>query len=158
MEKMEITITRATISDLPVLADINRLAYLPETTAQFAFTNWPDEADMLEFFTGRVHERLNDADTQVFKAVEIATGKILGFVCWTLERGNEGLQLQGFGEAAASHQSPPPFLNMKFIMASGADIESLKSLMKGSRHYCEPFRAPTRQRLLIRPQMCPPLS
>ena len=53
---METTIARAVLTDLPVLAEINRLAYLRETVAQFAFINWPDEAHMLNFFMTRVEE------------------------------------------------------------------------------------------------------
>lgn len=48
-DNMQIALTRAVITALPVLAEINRLAYLPETIAQFAFTDWPDEANMLGF-------------------------------------------------------------------------------------------------------------
>ena len=138
---MEIKIQNAALDDLPVLAEINRLAYTPETTAQIAFAHWPDEENMRVFFAARVKEKMLNADTQIFKAVDVATGTITGFVCWTLETGDE--EKPGFGEPAdqnaTSHaiQQVPDFLNLDFVMTSGAQIETLKQLMKGSKHYCE---------------------
>jgi len=138
---MEVTLSLATTDDLPVLSEINRLAYTPETMAQIAFVNWPDEQNMRIFFTARVKERLVHPNTQVFKAVDTATGEITGFACWTLEEGDE--EKPGFGEpvqqapnpTSADIQQVPGFLNMEFVMTSGAEIGSLKNLMKGSKHY-----------------------
>ena len=139
-DNMDITLIRADATDLPVLAEINRLAYLPETIAQFAFTNWPDEANMLDFFTARVKDRLHDPDTQVFKAVEAATGRIAGFMCWTLEPENEGKPGSGVPvptPTSNAAQQMPAGLNMEFIMTTGAEIETLRNHMKGTTHYCE---------------------
>jgi len=90
--------------------------------------------------TARVEDRSQLSDTQVFKAVEAALGDIVGFVCLTLEHGNE--DKPGFGvlvptpTATATHQMPPG-LNISFIMTTGAGVESLKSHMKGMKHYWE---------------------
>ncbi len=137
---MEIAINRAIPTDLPVLAEMNRLAYLRETVAQFAFTKWPDQPNMLNFFTARVEEQLHRPATQIFKAVEAATGEIVGFVCWTLEHADE--DKPGFGEPVptpttiAIHQMPIG-LDMGFVKTTGAEIESLKNHMKGMKHYCK---------------------
>lgn len=75
---MAITIIRARMDNLPALAEINRLAYCRETTAMFAFKDWPDDANMLEFLKARLAERFENSGTQVFKAVDTATSTIWG--------------------------------------------------------------------------------
>lgn len=93
---------------------------------------------MLAFFTSRIKERFQTPDTQVFKAVEAGTKTIAGFICLTLESGEES----GKGEEVLDptqkvmHQIPE-FLNLEFVISSGNEIEGLKALMKGSTHYCE---------------------
>lgn len=139
---MDIRIIRASPDDLPALAEINRLAYCRETTAQFAFKNWPDDANMLEFFEARLAERLQNSGTQVFKAVDTATSNILGFVCLTLEKDKEA----GVGSqepaleitpTAKIMQQLPSYLNHDFVLKSGAEVEEMKSLMEGGEHYCK---------------------
>lgn len=140
---VEIKLEVASLDDLPSLAEINRQAYTPELSAQIAFTRWPDVENMRIFFTARVRERLLDTGTQVFKAVDVLTGNITGFVCWTLETGEE--EKPGVGESMGKKPDPtqhaiqqiPDFLNMEFVMASGAEIEQLMQLMKGRKHYCK---------------------
>jgi len=146
---VQITLQNASLVDLPVLAEINRQAYMPELTAQIAFTHWPDNENMRVFFTARVKERMLNVNTQVFKAVDTVTGTIAGFVCWTLETGEEekpGFDEPGLGEPENSKQDPtqyaiqqiPDFLNLDFVLTSGAEIEKLKQLMVGHKHYCKP--------------------
>ena len=136
---MEIVLAHADIADLPVLAEINRLSYLPETAAQFAFKNWPDEAGMLKIFTARVKERFDHPDTLIFKAIDTTIGEIVGFVCWTLENGEQNKPDVGgplpTPTATATHQMPAE-LNINFIMTTGAEIEKLRGQMEGMNHYC----------------------
>jgi len=63
----EIALTHAVITDLPVLAELNRLAYLPEMIAQIAFANWPDEANMHAVLIGRIKERFDHPGTQRYR-------------------------------------------------------------------------------------------
>lgn len=139
---MAVTITRAQRDDLPAMVEINRLAYCRETTAQFAFKDWPDETNMSGFFKARLSERFGHTDTQVFKAVDTATNMILGFVCLTLEKGNEA----GNGsQKAATELTPtakvmqqlPPYMDHEFVLKTGAEIEEMKSRMGDGEHYCE---------------------
>jgi hypothetical protein len=39
---MEVTITLASIADLPILAALNLQAYGPEISMRFGFVRWPD--------------------------------------------------------------------------------------------------------------------
>lgn len=139
---MAITITAARRDDLPALAEINRLAYCRETTAQFAFKDWPDDKNMLEFFKARLAERFENSGTQVFKAIDTATNTILGFVCLTLERDKEaGIGSQepavDITPTAKIMQQLPSYLNHEFVLKSGADVEEMKKLMGGGEHYCK---------------------
>ena len=137
---MEVTIARASIADLPILADINRLAYLPEAISQFAWTNWPDKTDMYDFYTSRLRERFSSPETEVLKATETETGEIVGFVCWTREHGDKDKLRSGEPvpmPTAASLQQMPVGMNMEFVVTSGAEIESLMNHMKGTEHYCK---------------------
>ncbi|KAJ8070663.1 hypothetical protein OCU04_001034 [Sclerotinia nivalis] len=138
---MEITLQNASLDDLPVLAEINRQAFMPELSAQIAFKNWPDVENMRVFFAARLRERLINTDTKVFKAVDVATGIITGFVCLTLEIGDE--ESSGSVKPADAKKNPtqhaieqiPDFLDLEFVMSSGAEIELMKKRMGGSKHY-----------------------
>jgi hypothetical protein len=142
---MAVTITRASVDDLQALAEINRLSYMRETTAVFAFKDWPDEKNMFNFFTARIKDRFDNADTQIFKAIDPRTEKILGFVCWTFQKGEEA-DAQ-FEEPIMVDKTPtaklveqmPPFLNLDFVISTGTEIEELKGIMRGEKHYCRYF-------------------
>lgn len=139
---MAVTITRARCDDLPALVEINRLAYCRETTAQFAFKDWPDETNMSEFFNARLAEHFEHSGTQVFKAVDTAINTILGFVCLTLEKGNEaGNRYQKpateVTPTAKIMQQLPPYMDHEFVLKTGAEIEAMKSRMGDGEHYCE---------------------
>src|ERR1700712_3357949 len=92
-EKMEVSLSHAKTIDLPALAEINRLAYMQETISMIAFKNWPAETNMFNFFQSRIQHRMENPNTQIFKATT-QTGEIVGFICWTLEHEKE------FSEAA----------------------------------------------------------
>jgi hypothetical protein len=83
-ESIEVTLSHADTTDLPALAEINRLAYMQETIAMIAFKDWPAETNMFNFFKARIKARMETPNTLVLKALT-GTGEIAGFVCWTLE-------------------------------------------------------------------------
>ena len=143
-ERIEVTLSDADTTDLPVLAEINRLAYMAETISMIAFKNWPAETNMFNFFQSRLKARMETPNTQVFKATT-ATGEIVGFVCWTLE-----LE-QAVGKPSAETPGPDPngptgkamlemqeIFNMDFVMSSAPDMKNMGHFMKDKRHYCEP--------------------
>ena len=130
----------ATVDDLPVLAEINRLAYLSETVAQFAFTDWPAEETMRTFFTARVQERLRHSATQVWKAALPTAQGIVGLVWWTLEHTQD--DLRGLSEpnatpTTAAVSQMPPGLNLELVQTGGTEVEAMKDLMQGMEHYCK---------------------
>jgi hypothetical protein len=139
-DNVEIVLSPADIADLPILAEINRLSYLRETSIQIAFPNWPDEVNMFNIFMERVKERLHNPDTQVFKAVVVATGETVGFVCLTLEQENRNdFELPDSVPTPSMNaiRQMPAGLNLKFVMTRTAEVESLKNHMTGVKHYCE---------------------
>lgn len=139
---MGLSIAQAGLEDLPALAEINRAAYYQETIAQFAFKNWPDKANMFDFFKARLAERFSHANSQIFKAIDTATGFISGFICLTLEgAGKEPVGVAAQEPApdltptAKMMQQIPPYFNQEFVVKTGAEVEQLKSLMNGEEHY-----------------------
>lgn len=130
---MDITIAQATLEDLPALAEVNRSSYSDEAASRFAHKNWRDEKHMYEFFKGRLSGRFNDEATQVLKAVDRDTDKIVGFACFTLETGNE----TGPTPTAMMAQKMPPSMNKDFIVAAGTEMENLREHMRGEKHYCK---------------------
>jgi len=142
---MAVKIERANLDDLPALAEINRLSYMGETISMFAFKDWPDEKNMREFFMARLRIRFDTTGTQVFKATDARTSKIVGFVCWTLEQG-ETADAKLDKPLAASKtptaslvqvEQMPPFLHRDFVIKTGAEVEELREFMKGEKHYCK---------------------
>jgi hypothetical protein len=139
-DNVEIVLSHADIADLPILAEINRLSYLRETNIQIAFPNWPDEVNMFNIFMERIKERLHNPDTQVFKAVVVATGETVGFVCLTLEQENRDdfeLPVSVPTPSMNAIRQMPAGINLKFVMTRTAEVESLKNHMTGVKHYCE---------------------
>ncbi|KAE9377068.1 acyl-CoA N-acyltransferase [Stipitochalara longipes BDJ] len=140
-EKIDVTLSHADITDLPVLTEINRLAYMQETISMIAFKNWPAETNMFNFFQSRIKARMETPNTQVFKAVT-ETGEIAGFVCWTLEPekviDEAAVELPGMdfdGPTGKAMQQMKEIFNMEFIMASAPEMENMSNLIKGKKHY-----------------------
>jgi hypothetical protein len=136
---MAVTITQAGQDDLPAIAEVNRAAYSDELPSRFAHNNWQDEKHMCMFFKGRLSSRFQDPATQVFKAVDPNTQKIVGFACWTLESAAEA----GPTPTSKMVQQMPPSMNKDFIIAVGSEIEQLREHMKNEEHYCTFFFSPS---------------
>jgi hypothetical protein len=129
-----VNITRADRDDLPGLAEINRLAYAEEMTTKFAFNEKANEQNTFEFFKARLASRFDHAQSQLFKATDSATDKIVGFACWTREQG--GNELGGPTPTGGILQQMPPYFNADFVIATGVEIEQLREHMKKEDHYC----------------------
>lgn len=110
-----VKITQAAAADVPASAEINRLSYIRETVFMFAFKAWPDEQNMRAFFTARVGERLHHPATQVFKAIDTAADRIVGFICWTRETAKAAAIKAVSSPSRAMQQPFPPFLDMDFV-------------------------------------------
>ncbi|KAI9698314.1 MAG: hypothetical protein M1820_007476 [Bogoriella megaspora] len=136
---LEVRLVPAVKADIPELTELNRLAYMYETIAQFAFLKWPEKEDMFNFFKARTAERFNHCKTQVFKAVQAINGKTIGFPCWTLEEPQDKPES---GKpvptpTASVIQQVPAGLNLHFVMTRSADVETLKNHMQGHKHCCQ---------------------
>ncbi|KAI1815145.1 acyl-CoA N-acyltransferase [Poronia punctata] len=132
LHTMSTVISLASREDLPALAEVNRTAYSLELPSRFAHKNWQDKNYMFNFLKGRLAVRFDHPGTQVFKAVDPATDKIVGFACWTLEVPKEEVEPTPTGKMV---QKMPPTMNFEFIKTVGAEIEQLRDHMKGEEHY-----------------------
>ncbi len=130
---MACSISLAVPEDLPVLAEINRSAYSLELPSRFAHEQWRDAEYMRNFFKRRLAIRLNDASTQVFKAVIPSIERIVGFVCLTHEPVSNNVNETPTSQIV---KTIPQTMNLNFIKTAGAYIEQLRGHMKGEEHYC----------------------
>ena len=140
MSSSETKIVTATPDDLSSLTEINLLAFMRECTAQIAFPGWPEKGIMQKFIMSGLQDDLLNPHTQVFKAVQVSTHEILGFVCLELERSHENESKSEAPEPDASAKTieeMAPSLNMPFVMAMEEASKSLKSHKAGTKHYCE---------------------
>lgn len=131
---MAYTIEPATRADLPALAEVNRSSYSEELASRFAHNSWTDTSYMYTFFKGRIGVRFDEPETQMFKAVDPGTGEIVGFACWTLEKGTVESKETPTGTMISRL---PAGMNKEFIVAAGQQIEELRDLMKVEEHYCK---------------------
>lgn len=146
-----VSITNASLDDLPFLADINRSAYFRETIAQFAFRDWPEcKDDMLSFFKARLTERFAHSNTQIFKASESVSGTILGFICLSTEGSDESEVRDAMAQTPQAGLTPtarimhqiPSYFNHDFVIKTGAEVEGMrKALMGGQKHHCKRLQA-----------------
>jgi hypothetical protein len=142
-DKMEVSLSQADATDLPALAEINRLTYMQETISMIAFKNWPAETNMFNFFQSRIQQRMETPNSQVFKATT-ETGEIVGFICWTLEHEREfsevAVEAPGLDPNDPTAKALEPMkhvFNMEFIKDAQGGVEALNKLIKGMKHYCE---------------------
>ncbi|KAH8882059.1 hypothetical protein GQ53DRAFT_847839 [Thozetella sp. PMI_491] len=118
------------------MAKINQAAYARETISQFALKHWPDEQNMLAFMSTRLGERLAHPQSQVFKATDPDSGKIYGFVCFTLENGSEGgAEPVAANPMGAAIKQLGQFMNLDFVMAMQMGLEQMKSGLMNDKHY-----------------------
>ncbi|KAI0514691.1 acyl-CoA N-acyltransferase [Xylaria bambusicola] len=129
---MAVTIALANREDLPALAEINRSAYSQELPSRFADKNWTDVNYMLNFFKGRLAARFNHVGTQVFKAIDPASGNIVGFACWTHEIAGDEVDQTPTGTMVQKMSSS---VKVEFMRTVGAEIEQLREHMKGEERY-----------------------
>lgn len=138
---MPVNISLSSREDLPALAEVNRSAYSLELPTRFAHHNWADTNYMFNFFKGRLELRFDDKGTQVFKASDADTGKIVGFACWTHEPATSQVSQT---PTSAMMQKLPASFNIEFMKTVGADVETLREHMKGEDHYCRSMTLPQR--------------
>ncbi|KAI9158369.1 hypothetical protein HJFPF1_06363 [Paramyrothecium foliicola] len=124
---MSIVIAPVEQSDLPALADINRLAYSNEIISRFAWKNWPNDPSIIGFYNARVADRFGSAGTTMYKAVDSANGKIHGFVACTLEHPTAQEASPDGNPSSKFIGQLPPCMNLDFVKSAGGDIERMKN-------------------------------
>ena len=133
---MEITISRATLADLPRLAEVNRLAYMHETATKVAFTKWPAEKEMYQFLLNNLRIIMQGPKNHFFKATSAASGEILGFASAMLVEGAEDEQAPAPDPIKAASETELSGLNVDFMNQAAREIQRLKGYMKGQKYYC----------------------
>lgn len=136
MSGLSLSLLPAVEADIPVIAQINQLAYFPEAIGRFVFTDWPDPATQSQYFLSRIQARFQNPEADLIKAVDASSGEIVGFGCLTHVA--VGQPENGSGIAAA----PPPHINFDLIRYVSAEVEKLEAKVQGVPHFGQSM-APT---------------
>jgi hypothetical protein len=127
----EVIFEEATEADIPTLAEINALCYIPQAISAFFFTDWPNYSTATLYFTARVAERIRDPKTQVTKLLDTKSGETIGFVCLSLAECEDArINMKNPG----SDFNPEIDTNLEFIEAVSGKLEELEDLYKGIAH------------------------
>jgi hypothetical protein len=78
-----LSITPFTSVDLPILADYLHTSKLLLVINRFLILDWPNEPAQRKRCTTAVQGSLDDPNSECLKAVDIATGDIIGFAVLT---------------------------------------------------------------------------
>lgn len=125
-------VTKATEADIPALAEINTYSYIPEAICPFFFSDWPNPAPFISYFTMRAVNNFKDPDTETYKIVDEATNEILGFVCMGVSEGKE----RHIGPSnPGGNFEPPAGFNIEFGMNTAKGLSELEGCMKGTEHF-----------------------
>lgn len=136
MSSPTLSILPASESDLPILAEINRLAYFPEAIGQFMFLDWPNETTQHNFFLSRLWANFRNPKAQVLKVAH-ESGETIAFVCLTLNESarDEGSSVPSKSDAVSS--SPPSPINARLAKYVFGEIDRLEGIMKGTAYFGE---------------------
>ncbi|KAL8904745.1 MAG: hypothetical protein Q9207_003076 [Kuettlingeria erythrocarpa] len=106
MSTLGLSLLPAIAADVPVIAQINRVAYFPEDYARF-----------------------QNPESDLIKALNTSFGEIFGFGCLThvaAQQAESGAQI-----AAA----PPPHINIELIKYVSAEVSKLEGKVKDVEHF-----------------------
>jgi hypothetical protein len=129
------TILPATEADIPALAETLTWSHLSETIMPFFFPDWPRPDTILTYMTARIHGKFAEPHSMFYKAVDDASGSILGMVCMTLETGDQVLD-RALTTAGGSFE-PPKGFNWSFAKTITDALQKLDSFMVSKKHYSE---------------------
>ncbi|KAK2630036.1 hypothetical protein QTJ16_000856 [Diplocarpon rosae] len=129
------TISKATVVDLPDLAQIATASQLSEAIMPFFFAYWPETTHMLAFYTARVRAKLLDPRSTFLKMTDDASGEIVGIVCVTRERGDAMAERMLTRTAQEEEEKPLEGFNYEFAKEVFVGLGDLISFMRGREHY-----------------------
>jgi len=129
MSGPSLSLLPAVAADVPVIAQINQVAYFSEAVGRFVFTDWPDPSTQYQYFLSRIQARFQNPEANLIKAVDTSSGEIVGFGCLTRIAG--GQPENGSGIAAA----PPPHMNLELIRHFAAEVNKLEAEVQGVPHF-----------------------
>lgn len=119
-------------ADIHSLAQTLTSSHISQAILAFFFPDWPRLDTLLPYMTARLAGKFSEPNSTFYKAVDDASGEILGLVCMTLETGEVVLDRKMMD--MEGYELPAGF-NWGF---AGELVEGLKRLdefMVGKRHY-----------------------
>jgi hypothetical protein len=128
---LPVAVAKAVEADIPALAEINALSYLPEAICPFFFSGWPNPAPFISYCTSRAEKNFKDPSTEIYKVFDTQSSEILGFVCMSVSDGNKA------HGGSANPENPPAGFNLEFGMYSAKKMATLGECVKGMKHFSE---------------------
>ncbi|KAK7724817.1 hypothetical protein SLS57_004088 [Botryosphaeria dothidea] len=113
-------------SDLPTIAEFLYSSKLKLTINRLLFKDWPNEAAQRRQYTGAVEGALADPNTESLKAVDAASGEIVGYLAVTRKSAT--------GPAAEDEKSVPEAFNPEVYQAVIRAAGELSKEMEGVDH------------------------
>jgi hypothetical protein len=89
MSEFSYSIQRATLSDLPVLADLLYTSKLPLTINRLLWHDWPNEGAQRAQYSRAAEGGLNDLATETFKVIDDGSGETVGHLYLTRHKSAE---------------------------------------------------------------------
>lgn len=113
-------------SDLPTIAEFLYSSKLKLTINRLLFKDWPNEAAQRRQYTGAVEGALADPNTESLKAVDAASGEIVGYLAVTRKSATR--------PAAEVEKSVPEAFNPEVYQAVIRAAGELSKEMEGVDH------------------------
>ncbi|KAH6689495.1 hypothetical protein F5X68DRAFT_73084 [Plectosphaerella plurivora] len=130
-----LSITPFTSDDLPVLAGFLHTAKLNLAINRLLIREWPNEVPQKANCTNAIQGSLNDPDSECLKAVDTATGDILGFAVLTRKRPQAQPQDAGEGDSDAPKSQCPDFMNPTVFNSVMQAASELGKVVQGVDHF-----------------------
>ena len=140
-----ITLSRAVEDDVPALAEIQMKSYLTEAMTRFFFTDWPDPKDQLTYATFLLKSRFKIPRSETVKAINDASGEIVGFVNLIYLTGKEA---QGKANFFLDERQTPG-INQEFARKVLPGLRRLSGTMGAAKYFGKPRR--TRLNKILEP-------
>jgi len=130
-----IELSTATEADIPALVDIVTRCYICEATMPFLVSDWPETKTLRSLQEPRLQVKFKDPDSTHIKAVDTASGEIVGMVCMTRATGDNIEERNPSNSGKGKEFNPPPGFNWTLLAVLQERLAKLDSMTVGTKHY-----------------------
>lgn len=137
--------------DIKVLGDLLLRSKLSLSINRLLWNNWPNETAQREQYTAAVEGAFKDPNMLDLKAVDMETGQIAGYVCFTKKEMNAQNdtaqpQAEDDGTAPAQSQDTPATMDANVLAGVMKACQEIASGLDFPKNYGKLKRSPTESR------------